>query len=222
MPDLPHTKLFARKISDFCRLRIDPALPPRDSTRIKEFLLCLIAQSQTPPRTARGYDWDEIALQCGLDRDALRGARAVIEPALDAIVRNTKNPTNRPTAKILTTQDPKPRPRRGRFSRQPEEKPSSAGHIGATDRSERQPATNRRKPGTKPRAVEEFPTPLFDDWLDPPTLGRRWSCTCAATATAIGTSTVPSFVMTKNLTIRPSATGCRDRRRPVAWRAWRS
>jgi len=48
-------------------------------------------------------------------------------------------------------------------------KPSAAGHIGATDRSERQPATNRRKPGTKPRTIEEFPTPLFDDWLDPPT-----------------------------------------------------
>ncbi|WP_421950789.1 hypothetical protein [Pelagibacterium sp.] len=169
MPDLPHTKLLARKISDFCRLRLDPAMPPQESTRIKEFLLCLITQSQTPPRKVRGYDWDEIALQCGLDRDALRGVRTVIEPALDAIVRNTKSPTKRPSAKIRTTEDSKPRPRRGRPPRQPVEKPSAASHIGVTDRSERQPATNRRKPGTKPRAIEEFPTPLFDDWLDPPT-----------------------------------------------------
>ncbi|MEN2990985.1 hypothetical protein WG926_21925 [Tistrella sp. BH-R2-4] len=169
MPDLQHTKLLARKISDFCRLRVEPVLPPQESTRIKEFLLCLIAQSQTPPRKPRGYDWDEIALQCGLGRDALRGARAVIEPALDAIVRNTKSPTNRPPAKIRTTEDSKPRPRRGRPPRQPVEKPSAAAQIDATDRSERQPATNRRKPGIKPRAIEEFPTPLFDDWLDPPT-----------------------------------------------------
>lgn len=137
MPDLPHTKLLARKISDFCRLRVEPALPPQESTRVKEFLLCLIAQSQTPPRKVRGYDWDEIALQCGLDRDALRGARAVFEPALDAIVRNTKSPTNRPSAKIRTREDSKPRPRRGRPPRQSMEKPSATAHIGATDRSER-------------------------------------------------------------------------------------
>lgn len=124
---------------------------------------------QTPPRKARGYDWDEIALQCGLDRDALRGARAVIEPALDAIVRNTKSPTNRPSAKIRTTEDSTPGPRRGRPPRRSVEKPNATSHIGATDRSERQPTTSRRKPGTKPRAIEEFPTPLFDDWLDPPT-----------------------------------------------------
>lgn len=163
MPDLPHTKLLARKISDFCRLRVDPALPPQDSTRIKEFLLYLIAQSQTPPRKARGYDWDEIALQCGLDRDALRDTRAVIEPALDAIVRNTKSPTNRPSAKFRTTEVSEPRPRRGRPPQQQAEIPS----IAATDRAQRQPTANRQKPGTKPRTIEEFPTPLYDDWLDP-------------------------------------------------------
>lgn len=132
MPDLPHTKLLARKISDFCRLRLDPALPPQESTRIKGFLLCLIAQSQTPPRKVRGYDWDEIALQCGLDTDILRDAREVIEPALDAIVRNTKNPTHRPSAKIRITEQSKPRPRRGRPPRQPVEIPSAAGHLSTT------------------------------------------------------------------------------------------
>ncbi|RCS22102.1 hypothetical protein DUT91_20540 [Phyllobacterium salinisoli] len=167
MPDLPHTKLLARKISDFCRLRVDPALPPRDSTRIKEFLLGLIAQSQMPPRKVRGYDWNEIALQCGLDRDAIRGARAVIEPALDAIVRNTQSPADRPSAKIRKARDSEPRPRHGRPPRQPKEKPGTALRIGPREQSEPRPASTRQKPGAKPRIIEEFPKPLFEEWLDP-------------------------------------------------------
>lgn len=145
MPDLPHTKLLARKISDFCRLRVEPALPPKESTRIKEFLLSLIAQSQMPPLNVRGYDWDEIALRCGFHRNSLLDARAVIEPALDAIVRNTTNQTKRAPATTRTTENSKPRPRRGRPLRQPVEKPSAAGQIGAVMRSQQQPATNRRK-----------------------------------------------------------------------------
>lgn len=91
MPDAPHTKLLARKISDFCRLRIDPILPPQESARIRNFLVGLIARSQTPPRKLRGYDWEEIALRCGLDNAALLIARSAIEPALDAIVRNMRD-----------------------------------------------------------------------------------------------------------------------------------
>jgi hypothetical protein len=86
-----HTKLLARKISDFCRLRVDPVLPPQESRRIREYLLSLIARSQTPPRKLRGYDWDEISLQCDLDKEATLIARAAIEPGLDAIVRTTKS-----------------------------------------------------------------------------------------------------------------------------------
>lgn len=169
MPETLHTNLLARKISDFCRLRIDPVLPPQEGKRIREFLLDLIALSRTPPRKVRGYDWDEIAFQCGLDRDALRIARKAIEPALDAIVRNTKSPANRPSANIRSAHDSEPRPRRGRSPWQPAERPTAAPQIGATDRSKRRPATKRQKPGAKPRIVEDFPTPLFDEWLDPPT-----------------------------------------------------
>lgn len=55
MPDLSHPSLFARKISDFCRLRIDPVLPPQESARLKSFLLNLIERSAVPPRKVRGY-----------------------------------------------------------------------------------------------------------------------------------------------------------------------
>lgn len=92
MPNIPHTRLLARKISDFCRLRVDPILPPQESARIRNFLVGLIARSQTPPRKLRGYDWEEIALRCGLDKEALRIAKSPIEPALDAIARYTPFP----------------------------------------------------------------------------------------------------------------------------------
>jgi hypothetical protein len=54
MSETLHTKLLARKISDFCRLRVDPMLPPQESARIRDFLLGLIARSQTPLRKLRG------------------------------------------------------------------------------------------------------------------------------------------------------------------------
>ncbi|WP_159587948.1 hypothetical protein [Chelativorans xinjiangense] len=169
MPDAPHTKLLARKVSDFCRLRIDPVLPPQEGRRIREFLLDLIAVSQTPPRKVRGYNWDEIALQCGLDSDALRIARKAIEPALDAIVRNMKSPATYASANIQRAQDSEPRLLRSRSPRQPAERSGAASQIGATDRLGRRPATSRQKPGTKPRIVEEFPEPIFEEWIDPTT-----------------------------------------------------
>ena len=99
MPEIPHTRLFSRKISDFCRLRVDPVLPPQESERIRNFLVGLISRSQIPPRKLQGYDWEEIAYQCDLDKESLRIARAAIKPALDAIVRNTaSSPTASPAS----------------------------------------------------------------------------------------------------------------------------
>jgi hypothetical protein len=53
--DISRNKLLFCKISDFCRLRVDPVLPLQESARIKSFLLYLIGLSRTPPRSARGY-----------------------------------------------------------------------------------------------------------------------------------------------------------------------
>ncbi|MBB5049387.1 hypothetical protein HNR60_004164 [Rhodopseudomonas rhenobacensis] len=167
MPDTSHTKLFARKISDFCRLRIDPVLPPQESARIRTFLLHLIAGSVTPPRKLRGYDWEEIALQCGLDEKALWNAKATIEPALDAITRNTKPLTGRPAIAAPSRKNPTSVPRRGRPSKQLSKDERSEGRRGVADPSKRKAAMDRQKPGQKPRAIEEFPEPLFQQWIEP-------------------------------------------------------
>lgn len=168
MPETSHTKLFSRKISDFCRLRVDPVLPPQESVRIRGFLLNLIARSATPPRKLRGYDWEEIALQCRLDTKSLQIARTAIEPALDAIVRNTKNPAASPAVRPVPQVESEFRPRRGR---PPKQAPatSTGNRPNTPNPPERVAAIDRQKPGTKPRKIEEFPEALFNEWLDPPT-----------------------------------------------------
>lgn len=160
-----HTKLLALKICDYCRLRIDPALPPKEGSRIREFLLGLIARSQIPPRKLRRYDWEEIAFQCDIDKVVLRNLKAAIEPALDAITRNTKTFPKRISGN--------PGPTESQFPHSPlaqqtlEE--SAPNVVGVPVQLELLPASGRRKFGAKPRATEEFPTPLFEEWIDPPT-----------------------------------------------------
>lgn len=168
MPEISHSKLLSRKISDFCRLRVDPVLPPQESARVREFLLSLIARSLTPPRKIRGYDWEEIALRCRLDKECLRIARTAIEPALDAIARNTKNPAASPTVQAIPAVEPELRTRRGRPPKQAPTKTHTGSRRSVPNLSGRVAATDRQKPGTKPRKIEEFPQPLFEEWLDPP------------------------------------------------------
>lgn len=167
MPHIPHTKLLSRKISDFCRLRVDPILPPQESARIRNFLVDLIARSQIPPRKLRGYDWEEIAIRCGLDNQALLIARSAIEPALDAIVRNMKGLSKLPPLPVSQGSEPELRPKRGRPRRLSTGKALPKNSNATPDRAERQAEASRKQRGVKPRVIEEFPTPLFEEWIDP-------------------------------------------------------
>lgn len=161
--EISHTKLLSRKISEFCLLRVDPVLPQQESTRIRDFLIGLISRSETPPRKLRKYDWEEIALLCDLDKDALRIARAAIEPALDAIVRNTKSSPKHPPVAARHGSVSETQPRRGRPPRKPVEKTIPEGRNGTSNGPERPPGASRQKPGAAPRAIEEFPSPLFSE-----------------------------------------------------------
>ncbi len=161
-----HTRLLSRKISDYCRIRLDPLFPPQESARIRAFLLNLICCAKTPPRKLRGYDWQEIGILCDLDDKAIRSARTVIEPALDAIARNTKTaPKPATVASHRITKSPshareRPQP--------PRAKASTPSRHKKLERVERDATANRQKPGMKPRAVEEFPEPLFAEVFDHP------------------------------------------------------
>ncbi|WP_085463120.1 hypothetical protein [Mesorhizobium australicum] len=166
MPETSHTKLLVRKISDFCRLRVDPLFPQHESTRIRHFLVGLIIHSQQPPLMPTGYDWQEIAVRCGLDKEGLRIARKAIEPALDAIVRNLKS-SSQSSVTVGRDSDSGSRPRRGRPPRAVSGNETTANRERALDGSEREARARPQKPGTKPRAIDEFPAPLFEDWSEP-------------------------------------------------------
>lgn len=121
----------------------------------------------TAPRKKRGYDWEEIAIQCGLDEKALWKAKATIEPALDAISRHTSALTEPPSIAATSDRIPASSPRRGRPPKQSLEK-ASQDHDRQTRASYGlAKAKDRRKPGTKPRVIEEYPAPLFQEWIDP-------------------------------------------------------
>jgi hypothetical protein len=164
-----HTKLLALKIGDYCRLRIDPALPPKESFRIREFLLGLVARSQTPPRKLQRYDWEEIAFQCDIDKEVLGKVRPAIEPALDAIIRNTNTFPKRVTAPVPRSPGPTEEGFPHSHLARPTVEEIAPSVVGAPVQLELLPGFERRKSGTKPRAKEEFPTPLFEEWIDPKT-----------------------------------------------------
>lgn len=167
MPNPSQIRLFAQKISDFCQLRLDPVLSPQESAQTKAYLLNLIARSMTAPRKVRGYDWEEIAIQCGLDEKALWNAKATIEPALDAIKRNTSAVVGSPTIVAASPKKTLSSPRRGRPPKQSSEKISPVRDRSTHVSSQLIKAIDRRKRGIKPRAIEEFPEPLSQEWIDP-------------------------------------------------------
>ncbi|WP_352631241.1 hypothetical protein [Mesorhizobium sp. M0496] len=167
MTETSHTRLLSRKISDYCRLRLDPLFHPQESARIRAFLLDLISRANTPPRKLRGYDWHEIGTLCDLDGETLRSARTAIEPALDAMIaRNTKTVPKRAT--IAGRRNTKPQRHERERPQSPAGKAPTFNRHKKLDRSEREAAVDQQKPGIKPRAVEEFPKPLFEETFDHP------------------------------------------------------
>lgn len=167
MPDTSHTRIFARKISDFCRLRIEPILPPQESVRIRTFLLNLIARSAMPPRKPRGYDWEEIARQCALNELALWNAKATIEPALDAITRNIRALSRRPVNIVPSRSTPASPTPQGPLSKKQSTIELSERNRVAPAPSARTSAMDRQRADLEPSVIEEFPEPLFRQWIEP-------------------------------------------------------
>ncbi|CCD86682.1 conserved protein of unknown function [Bradyrhizobium sp. ORS 285] len=165
MIDASHTKRFARKISSFCRVRIDKMFPPLESAAIKAFLLDLIARSVTPPRKMRSYDWDKIAIRCGLNEDAVFNARTAIEPALDAISRHVNALAVRSGNDVSSRKEAAPSQTR----RYPEKRSERETVQGSRIRppSKHEAEMDQKKRGAEPRIVDELPKPLFQQWVEP-------------------------------------------------------
>lgn len=130
--------ILSRKIVDFCRLRLDPLLPPSDAENLLSYMLDLIARRQYPPAMRGGLHWTAIAEDAGIDQKSLTVHRERIRPAFTAIIRALDA-----SAEIRTYVRRAKAPRRSKRTAPP------------------------KKRGPKPRLIEPHPTPLSDRWEDP-------------------------------------------------------
>lgn len=85
--EMPSPAVFQRKISDFCRLRVEPLVSKPAYKNLKGYMLGLIIFRKAPP-TARGrIDWAEIAAECDIEDEMTRELKKSVQPGLEAISR---------------------------------------------------------------------------------------------------------------------------------------
>ncbi|WP_027040221.1 hypothetical protein [Mesorhizobium ciceri] len=165
MPESWNPKLLVRKLSNFCQARVAPVLPPQEAERVRRFMIALVINGQHPPTRKRGYDWDEIAVQCATPYELIIGAKKAIEPGLDAIVRALKNVPKQRTISMAQSALPLMEVAAPARSKGPTAKITSIPSLRAN--VEREQHNIRQRPGVKPRPIDEFPEPLFTEWSDP-------------------------------------------------------
>lgn len=156
-------KVLSRKLSDFCRIRIAPVLPPQEVEQLRAYMVGLIVGRRYPPTRNRTLDWEKIARQCGLPYHVLKDVKDTIEPGFDAIRRalKTKPPKKdgAPSKASSKQQD---------AGLQEDQAPSGRPNIDrAPPASKADAHPERQKRGAKPKPIVEFPIPLFEVSDDP-------------------------------------------------------
>jgi hypothetical protein len=130
-------------VSEFCRVRVAPLLPPRQTENLRRYLLQLLKAKQSPPCAGRWTDWPAVCVAAGIDEPSEDLAQQ-ISPIFDALRRHLHAAPHRAEA---------PRAERAR-------RVQSAG-------KELDISTWRKKPGPKARPTVEFPAALFEEWDEP-------------------------------------------------------
>ena len=184
-----HASVFARKISDFCRIRLAPLLPPREAERLGKYLVALVTARNLPPRIGKSYAWGEIASGCRITPEAITSIALQLRPALDAISREMPSlpKLNRPKQAAKAERKPapaSPKPRAIQPARKakPERKPARPSHqdsgpsasiagkprsSGAASQAIVPEAAVRSKRGRPRCPVVEFPEPLWSPIRQP-------------------------------------------------------
>lgn len=84
----PSTKVFQRKIDNFCRIRLAGAFPPSEFEGLRGYLSMLIQTRRMPPKIGNRTDWSIVSEFSGIESSRLSQASKLIDPALDAIARS--------------------------------------------------------------------------------------------------------------------------------------
>jgi hypothetical protein len=140
-------------IRRYCRVRLAPALPPQDVSRIEKFLLRRFAAREIPPRAGGGWSWHKIAEECGIAAPDLSVIGALVEPILRQLKRQIETSPTMKTPEKGAIRKPRAK-NNGQNNRSP----------NPTTRSTK---TGRGKPGPKPMVPVEHPKALWDVWDDP-------------------------------------------------------
>jgi hypothetical protein len=87
----PSTKVFQRKIDNFCRIRLAGAFPPSEFEGLRGYLSMLIQTRRMPPKIGNRTDWSIVSEFSGIEPSRLSQASKLVDPALDAIARFVKS-----------------------------------------------------------------------------------------------------------------------------------
>ena len=174
---------FPRMIERFLRERAASVLPPRDLERLGGYLRGLINASELPPRAGGRPDWLAIAAGCGLDADPLIAVGPALEPGIDAIARFVapRARKRRPaalSAELLNRVDATVDERQASNTPRKRGRPKKGARVlpAENDLQAIHPPASlpRRKRGTQPRPIIEFPEPLWTEWEEPETFSEAF------------------------------------------------
>lgn len=166
------SRVFARMLSDFCRKRLAPFLPPHEVEKVRFYMLDMLQACERVPRNNKGYDWSEIAQAADIAVENLMSARKTIGHGLDALNREinkiapagkTRRGRGRSPTLAVPVQSPSMESRSAM-------KPRSPGlHVAHAEPAQRDHTERLLSPprpgGRRRRPVVEFPEPLcpFED-----------------------------------------------------------
>lgn len=85
--ETPSPSVFQRKISEFCRLRVEPLVSSHAAKNLKGYMMGLIIFRKTPPTMRGRIDWSEIASECDIEDELTRELKKSLQPGLEAIDR---------------------------------------------------------------------------------------------------------------------------------------
>ena len=165
---MPVTSILTeRMISDFCRKRVAPHLPPADTELLRKYLIASAGAGGGLPRTGGKYDWPAIGLLTGIASDKLAGAGRHIVPLLDAIGRSVSAIKRRPIAETVARPAEVVRPQAPiRDLRVTERADQVLAGRPAQLEAPAIPPPKRPKRQYFKRPIVEFPTPLWTDWQE--------------------------------------------------------
>jgi hypothetical protein len=144
---------FSNVISQFCRVRLAPVLPPREVDRLERFLQQSFATNEVPPRAGSGWSWPKIAEHCGIDAADLRAVSSSVEPILRGLKQKIEESLARDPKRTAIAAEPR--------SRRVHQNEKTKAHTPPT------PKRKGRKPGPKPKEIVEHPKALWEVWDDP-------------------------------------------------------